>query len=83
MAAAPLSCRAIASSLGLGAKRCAEMRSGGKPPTHGNSVAVGAPPQSKPALQRLRWLLSMLLSRLSGKAFRRDGDLVRARVRAS
>ena len=82
MAAAPLSCRAIASSLGLGAKRCAEMRSGGKPPTHGNSVAVGAPPQSKPALQRLRWL-SVLLSRLSGKAFRRDGDLVRARVRAS
>ena len=82
MAAAPLSCRAIASSLGLGAKRCAEMRSGGKPPTHGNSVAVGAPPQSKPMLQWLRWL-SVLLSRLSGKAFRRDGDLVRARVRAS
>jgi len=33
-------------------------------------------------LQWLRWL-SVLLSRLSGKAFRRDGDLVRARVRAS
>ena len=52
--AASLTCLAIGSSAGLGAKRWVEVRSGGKPATQGNSVSAAAPPQSTPVPRRLR-----------------------------